>query len=81
MLSTHPFLAHLPDYLHEQQQRNRSPNTLIAYQSDLLELQTLLPCHAQPTRQDFTRALKQLSQRNFTSKKIICMATLLQLSY
>lgn len=64
MLSTHPFLAHLPDYLHEQQQRNRSPNTLIAYQSDLLELQTLLPCHAQPTRQDFTRALKQLSQRN-----------------
>ena len=30
-----PFFAHLPDYLREQTQLNRSAHTLAAYQRDL----------------------------------------------
>lgn len=59
------FFDHLPHYLREQAQQHRSEHTLIAYQRDLAQLQTLLPAHiVSPTRADFVAALKKLSQRN-----------------
>ncbi|MCG7656443.1 tyrosine-type recombinase/integrase [Wielerella bovis] len=66
-MSNHPFLTHLAAYLTEQKQRQRSPHTLLAYENDLRELTTLLPATEQPTRHDFTAALKQLSQRGVSA--------------
>lgn len=66
-----PFFAHLPDYLREQTQLNRSAHTLAAYQRDLRQLQTLLPEACEnPTAQDFSAALKALSQRGLNASTL-----------
>ena len=66
-----PFFAHLPDYLREQTQLNRSAHTLAAYQRDLRQLQTLLPEACEnPTAQDFSAALKTLSQRGLNASTL-----------
>lgn len=66
----HPFLIHLPDFLTEQKQLNRSPHTLTAYKSDLLELQTLLPPTITPNRRDFMAAFRQISQRGLSATSL-----------
>lgn len=59
----HLFLFQLEAYLTQLGQQGKSPHTLAAYRRDLLELATMLPETATPTRGDMIRALKQLSQR------------------
>ncbi len=59
----HVFLFQLEAYLTQLGQQGKSPHTLAAYRRDLLELATMLPETATPTRGDMIRALKQLSQR------------------
>lgn len=54
-------LNHLTDFLRQQQQKNRSPHTLSAYQRDLQELAQLLPENSSLTQTDFVMALKKLT--------------------
>ena len=67
---THPFLTQLPQFLQQQQHKKHSPHTQLAYETDLRELSTLLPPTAEPTRQDFIAAFKQLSQRELSSASL-----------
>lgn len=55
-------LAHLSDFLLQQQRLNRSAHTLSAYRRDLTELITHLPANSQLTRTEFTYVFKKLSQ-------------------
>ena len=68
---TTSFFAHTEAYLLQQTQLNRSAHTLAAYRRDLQQLHTLLPeQNTPPTRQDFSRALKTLSQQGLNASSL-----------
>lgn len=62
-MNMNPFLSQLNPYLTQLAQQGKSPHTITAYRSDLIELASLLPHTTTPTRSDMVRVLKQLSQR------------------
>lgn len=68
---TTSFFAHIEAYLLQQTQLNRSAHTLVAYRRDLQQLHTLLSeQNTPPTRQDFSRALKTLSQQGLNASSL-----------
>ena len=68
---TTSFFAHTEAYLLQQTQLNRSAHTLAAYRRDLQQLHTLLPeQNTPPTRQDFSHALKTLSQQDLNASSL-----------
>ncbi|XXQ68799.1 tyrosine-type recombinase/integrase [Neisseriaceae bacterium B1] len=57
------YTQHLANFLQQQQQQNRSPHTLAAYERDIQILLKWLPENREPTRTDYTQAFKSLSQQ------------------